>query len=761
MQQTSSTELEPFDVFDAALDAIVVMSASGAVQAWNPSAERIFGFTRAEALGRDVAKLLIPPDLRKRHYDGLERYLRTGEGPVLNRHVELRALHREGHEIPVELTIIPVQRAGGPVFYAFVRDIADRLEARKARLQSEKKFELLVQGVTDYAIYMIDRDGHVMNWNSGAQRLKGYTAEEIIGTHFSQFYTAEDREAGAPGEALRIAEREGRFETESLAVRGDGSKFMANVVIKAIRDDAGALIGFAMVTRDISERYRSEKARQDAESASEAKTHFLASMSHEIRTPLNAIIGYTDLLFDQDLKPEQRRLLDRVRFAGAALLTVVNDILDFSKIEAGQIEINPQPFSLHPLIDNTVSVIADVAQRKGLAMQVYLDPAMPKALVGDEARIRQILLNLLNNAVKFTQQGSITLHVGCHGPTGDLEQVRFSVRDTGIGIPQDQRKHLFHHFHQVNPSDTREFGGTGLGLAISKRLVELMGGNIGLESEEQKGSTFWFTVPLHRADESAIPRQVAAVTAHEHVSARILLVEDLEHNRDLARMILTNAGHEVDTAENGAQAVAAVQAKTYDVVLMDVQMPVMDGVTATKKIRELDHPAKHIPIIAMTANVLPRQVQAFGEAGMNDHVGKPFKRAQLLKKLNTWIVRAAATPSSAPPRDTASFDDVRDLMGPEWVKGGLTRLQQQIEETFGEEAAALPDREQLARRAHALASHAAILGFRELAQLCMELEEACLGGQDLASPFQQARAVARVADDLASQMLNPGAKQRP
>lgn len=513
----------------------------------------------------------------------------------------------------------------------------------------------------------------------------------------------------------------------------------------------------AAVNRTAESLEATEKTQRQAEQASDAKAQFLATMSHEIRTPLNGIIGYTDLLLDQDLRPEQRRYLERIQFAGAALLTVVNDILDFSKIEAGEIKIQARPFSLDVLIENTVSIVADLAERKGLAMEVDLDPDLPKALVGDEARLRQILLNLLNNAVKFTRQGRVTLHVECQVPANGCERVYFSVKDSGIGIPRDQQRHLFNRFHQVNPSNTREFGGTGLGLAISKRLVDLMGGEIGLDSEEGRGSTVWFSVPLPGTDENAVVQQIATPAALAGTSGRILLVEDLEHNRDLARMILTNAGHEVDTAENGVAAVAAVQARNYDLVLMDVQMPVMDGVIATKRIRELDHPASNIPIIAMTANVLRTQVNAFREAGMNDHVGKPFKKAELLQKVRTWLqtTRLEAPPTSISPTqpDIASFAQLRELMGAEWVASGLARLRQQIEVVFGDETAALDDRKQLANDAHALVSHSGLLGFQELSRLCSELEEASTAGRDLASPYKNAKEAAHRADVRASDML--------
>jgi CheY-like chemotaxis protein len=243
----------------------------------------------------------------------------------------------------------------------------------------------------------------------------------------------------------------------------------------------------------------------------------------------------------------------------------------------------------------------------------------------------------------------VRLHVSRDGSSAERNGIHFSISDTGIGIPEDQRQHIFQRFSQVNQSSTREHGGTGLGLAISKRLVELMGGDIGLESQEGQGSTFWFMLPQPRAADMTIG-QARVVSTSAGTPGRILLVEDLEHNRELAQMILTKAGHEVDTAENGMQAVEAVQAKSYDLVLMDVQMPVMDGITATRRIRELDHPAARVLIIAMTANVLPHQVKAFGAAGMNDHVGKPFKRAELLETVTTWLARSRAAREAASER---------------------------------------------------------------------------------------------------------------
>jgi CheY-like chemotaxis protein len=337
-----------------------------------------------------------------------------------------------------------------------------------------------------------------------------------------------------------------------------------------------------------------------------------------------------------------------VKSAGAALLTVVNDILDFSKIEAGHVEIEPRPFATLALLDNAVSMMRSIADRKGLALGLEIDPALPPVLMGDEDRLRQVLLNLLNNAVKFTPAGSVGVEVRVESRSDEACTVHFAVSDTGIGIPPQQIERLFQRFSQVDSSIRREFGGTGLGLAISKRLVELMGGEIGLESLEGQGSTFWFRVRLPIAQERRRTKRGAAAKAvPKSAGAHILLAEDNEINQEIARTVLEAAGYRVDVVPDGAAAVSAVQGAAYDLVLMDVQMPVMDGITATHRIRALEGEGRAIPIIAMTANVLPQQVAAFRAAGMDDHVGKPFKREELYDAIERWRGRSSEQSASA------------------------------------------------------------------------------------------------------------------
>jgi signal transduction histidine kinase/CheY-like chemotaxis protein/HPt (histidine-containing phosphotransfer) domain-containing protein len=475
-------------------------------------------------------------------------------------------------------------------------------------------------------------------------------------------------------------------------------------------------------------RKEAEEARALAESGSRAKTEFLAVMSHEIRTPLHGIMGFTDLMLSRkDLPRDVRRSVECIRTSGTALLTVVNDVLDFSKIEAGAVEIDRQPFNLDDLIENCCAIIRELAASKDLDLKVIRRTPLPRLVIGDEPRLRQVLLNLLNNAIKFTHHGTVNLSVDYWE---DNEQIRFLIEDTGIGIPPEKRDRLFQRFSQVDASATRKFGGTGLGLAISRSLVELMDGEIGFSSEEGKGSTFWFSLPLPLCAEE-LPAKIPAPADPMRAigPARLLLAEDVEINQEIARAVLESGGLAVDIVADGAAAVEAVKTGRYDLVLMDIQMPVVDGVSATRLIRALDFSVRDIPIIAMTANVYREQVASFLAAGMNAHIGKPFKRDELLATIQQWLPAGSST---GPSLDRDVYGEVLQAIGREGMIRLLDRLAQQIArcsaKLTGPSAA---DRGSLARDAHALISTAGQLGFHELSEACRELEQACHAGADL------------------------------
>ena len=391
---------------------------------------------------------------------------------------------------------------------------------------------------------------------------------------------------------------------------------------------------------------RSVKATREAETATRQKSDFLATMSHEIRTPLNGIIGMTSVLLLRNLDPADRDCVETIRSSGEALLAIVNDILDFSKIEAGHLQIECAEFDLHKAIREAMQIVQNAAARKSVRLNAAIDSAVPALIRGDIVRLRQILLNLLSNAIKFTAAGSIEIKVELASFTQNEYEVRFAVSDHGIGMTADQQAKLFQPFSQAEASTARQFGGTGLGLAISKRLTELMGGRIGVQSRVGEGSTFWFTVKLLSLGEarpaqasSAVPPVVESNPAH----ARLLLVEDNNINQKVALAMLKNLGYRADVARNGAEAVKAVASKQYDLVLMDCLMPEMDGFEATRCIRGQGQHCAELPIIAMTASAFAEDRNACLAAGMTDYLSKPVREAELRNKLERWLsVRQAA-----------------------------------------------------------------------------------------------------------------------
>ena len=517
--------------------------------------------------------------------------------------------------------------------------------------RSELRYRMLAQESTDF-IVVLGATGTTPHTSAGLTALLGYTPEELVGIPIRDFIDPEDRLAAK--HAIATLSRAIPRGAITLKLRHkSGSKIWAEAKLCRI-EQADGLSETVVTIQDVTGRHReaeelrqatlsAQRAQAEADKANTAKTEFLAHMSHEIRTPLNSVIGFAGLLLTMpDLPTKVRLHVERIQGGGNALLTVVNDILDFSQVEAGRLELAPAPFSLPGLVDECLSLVQPSAVAKHLSVHVNLVDRLPVGVLGDSARLRQILLNLLNNAIKFTREGSVLLDIRYDRASGVADAMKFSVIDTGIGIADEDRHRLFQRFAQVDASIQRNYGGTGLGLAICKRLVALMDGQIGIESEYGVGSTFWFSLPLPPA---ALPLQEMQ-PLQQPIAPRpvtILLVDDVAINQDLVRHVLEATGHTVDVVCNGAEAIMAVQDRNYDVVLMDVQMPHIDGLAATRIIRSLSHTCRDVPIVAMTANVLPEQIALAREAGMVDVIHKPFSAAQI----HATLTRIVGTPASA------------------------------------------------------------------------------------------------------------------
>jgi len=486
---------------------------------------------------------------------------------------------------------------------------------------------------------LVALDGRFLRVNRAYCELVGYSEEELLALDFQAITHPEDLDADLRHVQELIAGLRPSYQMEKRYLRKDGAVVSVLLHVSLISDPEGAPLHFVSQVLDITERKRMEaalrQAKEAAEEANRAKSEFLANMSHEIRTPMNGVLGMTELALGTALDPEQREYVGLAHESARALLRVIDDILDFSKIEAGKLAFEQVDFDLLELMSSATSLFALAARAKGVALYSRVETDVPRWLAGDPGRLRQVLANLIGNAVKFTAAGEIGVQVE-RAPSSRPGEVRlrFAVRDTGIGIGAAEQALIFGAFEQADPSMRRRFGGTGLGLTISERLARMMGGRLWLESVLGKGSTFHFEVALRPATAGA----VAAPAAHDAEvageggrSLEVLVAEDHPVNQKLALRLLERRGHRVTVVANGLEAVAAAAGRDFDIILMDVQMPEMDGMEATGRIRALEVVrGGRVPIVAMTAHALPGDAERCLAAGMDAHVPKPLDSRQLL-----------------------------------------------------------------------------------------------------------------------------------
>jgi two-component system sensor histidine kinase/response regulator len=881
-------ELRLRTLFDNVIDGIITSNEKGIIESANRAAEKIFGYPVSELVGNNLSILMTSP-YSELHDGFLAEYRDSESKKVIGVSREVTGRRKDGTHFPMDLAVSELHTDGRRTFVGIVRDITDRRKAEED-LQKSRRQLMDVTANIPGAVFQTERVGldgrRFLFVSEGIESLHGVTAQELMENPdlvLKGIYPDDVPEVarelshalrqGIPYKFTYRVEKNGeiRWLTASAVPQqqSSGELFWNGVVIDvtSAKEAEGKLNAYAE---------QLAAAVGKAEAATKAKSEFLATMSHEIRTPMNGVIGMTGLLIETHLSSEQRDYAETIRSSGEALLTIINDILEFSKIEAGKLDLEWRVFDLRSVVEESLEVVAPTAHRKALELCAPLDDSIPLGLIGDPARLRQILLNLLSNAVKFTESGEVVLMVTREeGASEDPVRVRFEVRDTGIGISEAAQSRLFQSFSQADSSTTRRFGGTGLGLAICKRLVELMGGEIGLQSTAGVGSVFWFTIPFKTTTESiSIPatveylrnRRILAVddngtnrsilkqqlgkigmivtcaaggrealeelrlavqvgrpfelaildlhmpvmnglmlardirrekaigsiplmmltsdrdrdeaatarelgvkmflvkpvrqanliravgemfgaASHEHhpsapadydtLHARILVAEDNTTNQRVIVLRLEKFGCTVHVAQNGYEAVRAVEANSFDAILMDCQMPLLDGFQATAQIRQKS--SRHIPIIALTANAMDGERERCLAAGMDDYLSKPVRSEELLKKLQHWIgvkpeadVAAASREETEPPASLRSAldqfiagmedegierDDVNALF--DSFLETSAALMEQLQESVKKEDSRL-----LARTAHTLKGTFATFGLKSLTNLAAALETA-------------------------------------
>ena len=600
-------------IVENALDAVITMDTQGLITGWNLQAETILGWTAEEAIGQPLASLIVPEQYREAHNSGLEHFRRTGEGVVLNKRLEISALHRDGHEFPVELAISPIQSQAGVRFSAFLRNITDRKQAEDT-VKSIAKFP----DENPSPVLRVSQDGLLLYANPASARLlKTWNArvgEEV------------------PLNIKRFIQTTLGMKT-SQEIEATCRDVIYSLVVAPIPE--GAYVN--MYGRNVTARRKAERemleAKETAELANRAKSDFLATMSHELRTPLTGILGYAQLLKNESgISDKHRNGLAVIENSADHLLSLINEILDLSRIEAGSLELHLEPLHLSRQLETLSNIMRARAEDKHLSFTFERLSELPSLVQGDERRLRQVLINLLDNAIKYTKEGGLALKVGYHE-----DRIRFLVEDTGMGIKQENLEAIFESFQRVHD---RKLGveGAGLGLTISQKLVSLMGGKLQVKSTVGEGSHFWFDLDLPavegKTDSASHPDpKVIRIIGEKQ---KILVIDDKLDNRMFLKDLLSPLGFDITEAQDGEEGVGQALAFRPDVILMDLRMPTMDGLEATRKIRQIPE-LQQVVIIAISASSFEHNRQECLDAGTDDFLSKPFRILKLLEMLRDHL----------------------------------------------------------------------------------------------------------------------------